>query len=346
MRDPEFEKEVREKMDELKFSPSESVWISVQRRIAKDKRRRPLFWIFIMASIILPGGLYFVLKIHNRTTPSEVLSIKAIQTAPVKLSHVAEQQSAAPANKTIVVPRESVSASSHRKSGTVTERGIASISGHQNENAMVKGNSILINDTPAPESLKNVAVNRNTKEHSEILIAVNPQSPADNTVIIDSMKFDNNTVSAAKKSKAVDSPANRKQQKKPSSFSFGFSAKAGMSDIFTANTSTPSANAPNTFYNNYPAINVVPGAVHEPSALQPGFSFSAGITGEQKLWNKISLSFGLNYHYYSGNRQTGIKINPNTTGSAQANGYYAWGTVTNTRINIISWNFLFHSYSD
>ena len=42
MHDPEFEKHVQKKMDELQFDPSGEVWTKVEQEIKKEKRRRPL----------------------------------------------------------------------------------------------------------------------------------------------------------------------------------------------------------------------------------------------------------------------------------------------------------------
>jgi hypothetical protein len=78
-------------------------------------------------------------------------------------------------------------------------------------------------------------------------------------------------------------------------------------------------------YSYLQAYSPAPGTANKPSPIRPGFSFSAGITAEQKLGKKILLSLGLNYHYYSGYLQTGSKINPVIAGSTQATGYYAWG---------------------
>ena len=46
----EFEKVVREKMDELKLVPSEPVWQKVEMQIRNKKdRRRLIFWIPFLA---------------------------------------------------------------------------------------------------------------------------------------------------------------------------------------------------------------------------------------------------------------------------------------------------------
>jgi hypothetical protein len=64
MHENDFEKQVREKMDQLQFDPSDAVWANVDKEINKDKRRRlPLFWlVFPLALIMAGGGYYFLVK--------------------------------------------------------------------------------------------------------------------------------------------------------------------------------------------------------------------------------------------------------------------------------------------
>jgi len=60
MQDPEFEKRVRQKMEELKFTPSASAWDNVEKELNKDKRRkRPLIWFFLFLGLAVSGSFYF-----------------------------------------------------------------------------------------------------------------------------------------------------------------------------------------------------------------------------------------------------------------------------------------------
>jgi len=57
MHDPKFEKEVQQKMAELEFSPSESVWANVEKAMS-GRRRRGLFffWRFALPVLLLMAG--------------------------------------------------------------------------------------------------------------------------------------------------------------------------------------------------------------------------------------------------------------------------------------------------
>src|SRR6187549_2175003 len=55
MPENEFEKRVSSEMQELKFKPSENVWLRVEERIKKKKERRIFVVIFLVAGLALLG---------------------------------------------------------------------------------------------------------------------------------------------------------------------------------------------------------------------------------------------------------------------------------------------------
>ena len=59
MEENRFEKQVQQKMDELKIQPSEDVWQHVQRRIEKKKdNKKTIFFFFLLVGFIF--GVYFL----------------------------------------------------------------------------------------------------------------------------------------------------------------------------------------------------------------------------------------------------------------------------------------------
>src|SRR4030095_1209498 len=55
MPENEFEKKVSSEMQELKFAPSEKVWLRVEERIRKKNKRRVFVIIFLLAGLSLLG---------------------------------------------------------------------------------------------------------------------------------------------------------------------------------------------------------------------------------------------------------------------------------------------------
>jgi hypothetical protein len=64
MYDPKFEKAVQQKMEELEFRPSESVWVNIEHAVSGRRRRRavPFFWRVLLPGMLLTvavGAYYF-----------------------------------------------------------------------------------------------------------------------------------------------------------------------------------------------------------------------------------------------------------------------------------------------
>src|SRR6185503_17289001 len=55
MPENEFEKKVSSELQQLRFKPSEAVWMKVEERIRKKKRRRVFIILFLLAGIALLG---------------------------------------------------------------------------------------------------------------------------------------------------------------------------------------------------------------------------------------------------------------------------------------------------
>src|SRR4030095_4823561 len=59
----EFEKNVQQRLDELKLRPSEAVWNNVENSIGKDKRaRRMILWLPILCLFLGTSGYFIINK--------------------------------------------------------------------------------------------------------------------------------------------------------------------------------------------------------------------------------------------------------------------------------------------
>ena len=72
-----FEKDVHQKLDELKITPSESVWLSVKARIrTKRDRKWPLITLVFLAFLLAAGYYFLSTQTENTltsTSPSEII---------------------------------------------------------------------------------------------------------------------------------------------------------------------------------------------------------------------------------------------------------------------------------
>jgi hypothetical protein len=74
MQKNEFEKQVQQKMDELRLHPSDAVWSNIQAHISKKKRPK-LAWIFFPTLIICLGIGYWLMNLENTLIPVQKTNV-------------------------------------------------------------------------------------------------------------------------------------------------------------------------------------------------------------------------------------------------------------------------------
>ncbi|HET9434838.1 MAG TPA: hypothetical protein VFO37_13815, partial [Chitinophagaceae bacterium] len=74
MPENEFEKKVSSEMQELKFKPSEKVWLQVEERIRRKKKRRVFVIIFFLAGLALLG--YWQRDNLFRETKNDIVGVE------------------------------------------------------------------------------------------------------------------------------------------------------------------------------------------------------------------------------------------------------------------------------
>jgi hypothetical protein len=123
MSDHDFEKQVQQKMEQLKLRPSDAVWTKVDKRIRKERRRRRVvLWLPLLLLCMVAGGYFYFdtqSNNNNKFTASELTSThkgsdkntsESTTTAdsssgnnsgaPVTTPSPATEQTTAPANTT------------------------------------------------------------------------------------------------------------------------------------------------------------------------------------------------------------------------------------------------------
>lgn len=85
----DFEKRVRERMDELQLYPSASVWPEVEQRIRKEKKKRPLIFWWLLPLLLAGGALFYFSREKNKnagdagnTARKDMVTVKAGNKQP------------------------------------------------------------------------------------------------------------------------------------------------------------------------------------------------------------------------------------------------------------------------
>ena len=88
MHDPKFEKAVQDKMEQLEFIPSDSVWENIEIAVAPHRRRAvPVFFWFLLAGLLLTGtGAAIYLRTDTRPVAKSVsvpVGVSPEKSAPI-----------------------------------------------------------------------------------------------------------------------------------------------------------------------------------------------------------------------------------------------------------------------
>jgi hypothetical protein len=311
MHEDKFEKQVREKMDQLHFDPKEELWSAIDREINKKKKRRlPIFWFSILGGLMLSGGLYYINT--NRTILKES-AIDSIKTA-------AKQNTPADnLNKKLVDAGQLEKTSGSQRFKT-----------NQSLNSQRKPSSLRSQQYLIPASDKN-------KRATENSLPKNDSSESDPEIIggASTLAIQENILQPANDTSVRETTTNKipvndsisrsvakkvEKNKKKSSWKLGVQTDLGISNINQAAHYT-------TFTNNSPGT----GFYYGNNTASPGFSFGGGVFVERNLSARIYFSAGINYHYYSTQLQTGNFVyapvsNPAYGYLGSANGYYSNGS--------------------
>ncbi len=302
MEESKFEKQVKEKMDDLKIHPSEAVWVHVKAGIKEKKRSRWLI-AFLFVFLIVGSGLIiwssrqlyvsgyqkdFADKVSNKITNKKIhdtardTALQANKNILLKKKN----NTVVLLNKTMAAKQKhySLSPDQYRKVfyGSLAKHEIQqekkepvinSESRKKNENDIIKIGDGTLGVTT---ELKQIY---NSHKDSLVIESSNDSTSKKNKVNIIANK--NNTVH---KAVALKHSLNKNKWK------LGFVLTSGISSV--NNNSLNNNNA--AYFNAYGAPATGTNTYYS-NSFHPGFGFITGLFAEKKITNKTSLSAGINY---------------------------------------------------
>ena len=327
MQENEFEKQVQQKMGELKLVPSDAVWQKIEPQIKKEKRRR---WILLVLPLLV-AALYGTYKLteqpgeqekHLQTittgeknntgkaSPPVVDTIKNITTAKVPAITI-DRKSNSPDTKNSQVqglgPVIRKPLISQKIRSSLTGNGdqptdLAADNQYKNGKRTIRENEkININiNQPAQEKLVNTESNR------ENIITQENASPKEKTLAIK----DSTEKSASKTiNETIATPiemAKRSNRKYP--WNFGISFAAGASGV---NGVGGIANA--LLGNEDKSVSYASSASLPPasqisyirSPIRPSVALIAGASAEKQLSRRIIFTTGFNYKLFTTKNNVG-----------------------------------------
>ncbi|MBS1606778.1 MAG: outer membrane beta-barrel protein [Bacteroidetes bacterium] len=354
MHDPKFEKEVQQKMAELEFGPSESVWANVEAAINGRRRRRlGMFWRFALPGLLLvAGGAYYFL----RETPSKTAAT-AVAPRPAQNSVISNTDKTSSSTDNSTLGLNKIEPNAINATGTSTATNNATAADH----STARGNSTNSAAAGRPREGWAVAATRARREawasrtHSPV-----PFTAAEQNVTDGNMTAHNVTVENVTGKNVIDRNANRIEDRAQRNFAFnptlaslrsglspvragklgsktatstvqtlpkphnpweaGFAGGAGLSSLHQmklANYSLMQSDLPASLT----AANAITTYAARPtkeyvSTVDPGPAFWFGIVAQKRLGPRWNFSVGLDFHYYSNRLHVGQQVSGYTPSSA------------------------------
>ena len=310
MHENNFEDQVHNKMQQLGFDPSDAVWTAVEKEINKDKKRRkPLLIIFFLSGLMLAGGgIYFAL-IKN-------LSGKTIAGQTSKdNSETNNKQSARNSQSEKMPPDTTMKAMAHTNERSIVKNANMKAGAETNDQSTGKVQKTNRSNRPVLMNAENKEPETNNAQNN--LVPPAKQVPENSGTNSNDSSFIKKEITVVeKKDSPKDSSEIKKappEKHKTSLWKIELTGGAGFSDVHESLFKQSN----NTGYYTFTPANGSAGSAPPPnpvsSEINTGFSFIAGLKLHRYLSKRVSLSAGLNYHYFSARIQTGNAVDSPVT---------------------------------
>lgn len=325
MYDPKFEKGVRQKMEGLEFTPSESVWANIQKAVADRRRRRGgfYFWRFALPAALLAslGTVAYFAAPSGGTSPvtqpataqasaiqpsSSAPSVPATQPNPPAPSVPATQPNTSTQSATFdhetFQDRAVANHRTYNSTSNTTKNSTSNSSTRRNANG--KPNASYDPSANAGESMS-ISESMSTSESLKSGKSIAPYlyRPAlaaqGNATAI--------KAAAPTTKKGIISLGQLQKEKSP--WEAGFTAGAGISRLNRLKlSSTAQDQALSANLYNIARSTAAPSKSYV-SDIKPDVSFTAGIYLQKPLSRRWSVNIGMNLHYYSTRITIGQQVN-------------------------------------
>ena len=344
MEENKFEKQVQQKMDELKIHPSDAVWLNIAKRIEKKRRSRwGVLFFFLLAGLMITGG-YFIFFNNGKQGPVSRVNSPKLYTTQVPAGLQSNGQDI---DSMETDDKESSAAIKHFQQGNSKQHKIQSVkSDHVTQSLAPPSNgkptspkSDFASSTKQKLADGNTAfVPKKSEEAIETKAAktdvVFEENNEEKNATKDSIDENNDVkptpevVLNKNATKATDTSAKRiaimntEKRKTRNKWKPGILFVAGVSNIGSSVFNINNSNVAD--YLTYPGTSNSGGGntFSYPINLSNGVGFTIGVFGKKNIANKVNFSIGDNFTSFSARYKVG-NVNVST-------GYYSSQNAVNS----------------
>jgi hypothetical protein len=349
----EFEKNVRNEMDEFKLRPSEEVWPKIEERIREKNRKRRVLFFILFSSIALMLAGYGVYKFSGNNTRSEAQHKLSEGSRPNDENKTGNSKNEEHNKETIAI-KPNLPAENNKqanKSFIVTRQKQVTQSGKDDKHVTLspKRNSasqkrdlaaLNINEKEQKNDISSDSIMReNTRisfSNQQPIITGNNQNEiakqGDKNLTLGDTTGSKLTV--PKDTRSVQAVSKKKGDKVRGKITWGINFSAGSSviteDAFSFKSSYARADRA---YASPPGSSTGGGPLtggggsitysrYPQSQNKPAFAFKAGINARKNISKRSSLSAGLGYSYLADKIKVGAAQGGSQSQSAFSSSYY------------------------
>ena len=344
MQENNFEKGVRQKMDELSFEPSAPVWQKVELQIQQKRRRRRL--VFLLLPLLLTSGIitwYFTIDTGNKKvaavaqenkmesthlssekakskTEENIATLKTESSISSKTQKENETFLAAQQKKRMSIQKQKetfVAATKNKiKKGVSTKPEEETDFFESDLHALILQNEIDKKEGKKPESeavtnpFQKKKENEWQKKLADLTLAENEKSRSRTTD--DSAQKTEVAIKSEVADSATFTPI-KKSKGKSDVWQWSLNARVGVSglgsnvvDLFNHESRADFSAAPSTGNNG-------PQQPRIANVMKNNLAFSIGGSVRRRMSSSAFISLGLQYSYYSSQSKVGTNVNADTT---------------------------------
>ncbi|MBA4167084.1 MAG: PorT family protein [Chitinophagaceae bacterium] len=331
MSDHEFEKQVRQKLNNLKLSPTPQAWENIEEKLRERRRRTPLLWLPLLLAAMMAGG-YFIVNTEKKDVDKSLAVVQKTQmhqpqnTVAEKKVAVSENNRAVTnpvaSNKVVVPPV--VKANDKQTLLSVDGREKYTPVIHHQKNSLKQNQRII---DAADNSVRNPPGEVTFPDEKEPAVAEEqlaeqPKTTKAGTLHpLKTVKLSQAPASQQSPTAAMAKPITRKNQ--GSKWSYAIHAFSGVSAEHVGGIfgfSQPKVEDI-AYTADFAATVVNYAPVYKPSVISPGLTFSAGAEVKKDLSKRFSISAGINYTQMNTHSKVGDRINSSNVVNNGVRGY-------------------------
>jgi hypothetical protein len=363
-----FEKKVQEKLDELRLTPSAPVWENIKGQIRpEEKRRRGVFRLFFISALLMTSGWWFFTQ-QTTEKPGRLAHIEndAAALTPQKQQGAESQDmkgATSPGLQQKGVHNEKRTEESKpvvslplqkqivlKKASVPERRDLVYRHSRQNDLGRIdvaKKSNSSFGKSSEPGRETNNAAGKVSQSSNEAMTPTENPTPTKPQATPDADSIAQNKTALPQKEippHAVDGSKRKLaavQKKHLNQILFS----AGWSSVLSPASSSPSSFGQNNSTGGW--VGNGSNRSYWPAEVTRGFSFALGYARGKELSNRLTLSLGLQYAYYSTRQKVGSFKTVDTTVLLQdkaldISGYYSIAFPGNASGNVVTRNYTNH----